>query len=849
METNNSVIAEHEALQEKKVKTSSFHEHEVLHELKHYLPAQAPLKDFIHHNTLHAFQKLKFDQAIYSASAILGYRVSLSLVEYRSFYESKRIREEVLEKVISSRKGSAALQQWKEKALHKKFERPSPPRIGLLRANWKRHYQIDLDSMVHPLLFRILCNYLDQGISMWGFPIHHKGFLASIREMERVSFTSFFKTKRAKKLLLEGDCKIETLLKIIVGEDESLYKQYLYDQQFAHQGWSGLVSAVEDFPQTLLDPKKISIQELITLELLLEIDALDLHTKDWSPLSSKLTEKPIDLFAEVPVTELDEVTSIWQEAFEWSYYDEVLTGIVSNEPAVKQTSKKTFQAMFCIDDRECSFRRYLEQFDPACETYGTPGFFSVEFFFKPEHGKFYTKLCPAPVTPKYLIKEIDTKEKRKTDPHFTKHSHSLFRGWLITQTLGFWSALRLFINVFKPSMSPATASSFRHMDKYSKLTIENKHVNDKENDLQIGFTIEEMATRAESLLKSIGLIQDFAPLVYIVGHGSSSVNNPHYAAYDCGACSGRAGSVNSRVMCYMINHPKVREILDSRGILIPASTQFVGGLHDTTRDEVVFFDEDALSPENLKLHKKNEEVFSTALDHNAKERSRRFESIDSHLSPEIIHEKIKLRSVSLFEPRPELNHATNTLCIVGKRDLTKGLFLDRRAFMNSYDYSIDPKGDLLFNIMKPLGPVCGGINLEYFFSRVDNQKLGAGTKLPHNVMGLFGVANGIDGDLRPGLPSQMIEVHDPVRLLIIVEHLPDIVLNVIQRQAETYEWFINEWVHLITVNPETKELYVFKDGAFLPYKPIHQTIGKVSDITPVLEEQQENLPVYLLSHV
>jgi uncharacterized protein len=505
--------------------------------------------------------------------------------------------------------------------------------------------------------------------------------------------------------------------------------------------------------------------------------------------------------------------------------------------------------MFCIDDRECSFRRYLEQFDPACETYGTPGFFSVEFFFKPEHGKFYTKLCPAPVTPKYLIKEIDTKEKRKTDPHFTKHSHSLFRGWLITQTLGFWSALRLFINVFKPSMSPATASSFRHMDKYSKLTIENKHVNDKENDLQIGFTIEEMATRAESLLKSIGLIQDFAPLVYIVGHGSSSVNNPHYAAYDCGACSGRAGSVNSRVMCYMINHPKVREILDSRGILIPASTQFVGGLHDTTRDEVVFFDEDALSPENLKLHKKNEEVFSTALDHNAKERSRRFESIDSHLSPEIIHEKIKLRSVSLFEPRPELNHATNTLCIVGKRDLTKGLFLDRRAFMNSYDYSIDPKGDLLFNIMKPLGPVCGGINLEYFFSRVDNQKLGAGTKLPHNVMGLFGVANGIDGDLRPGLPSQMIEVHDPVRLLIIVEHLPDIVLNVIQRQAETYEWFINEWVHLITVNPETKELYVFKDGAFLPYKPIHQTIGKVSDITPVLEEQQENLPVYLLSHV
>jgi uncharacterized protein YbcC (UPF0753/DUF2309 family) len=103
------------------------------------------------------------------------------------------------------------------------------------------------------------------------------------------------------------------------------------------------------------------------------------------------------------------------------------------------------------------------------------------------------------------------------------------------------------------------------------------------------------------------------------------------------------------------------------------------------------------------------------------------------------------------------------------------LFLDRRSFLNSFDYRIDPEGKYLFNILKAAAPVCGGINLEYFFSRVDNQKLGAGSKLPHNVMGLIGVANGYDGDLRPGLPSQMIEIHDPVRLLVIVEHLPEVV--------------------------------------------------------------------------
>ncbi|HZX74164.1 MAG TPA: putative inorganic carbon transporter subunit DabA, partial [Cyclobacteriaceae bacterium] len=546
-------------------------------------------------------------------------------------------------------------------------------------------------------------------------------------------------------------------------------------------------------------------------------------------------------------TELTEVLMIWQTAFEWTYYDQVLAGLQVEKKVKEKIPVKSFQAMFCIDDRECSFRRYLEKLDPACETFGTPGFFGVEFYFQPDEGKFYTKLCPAPVTPKYLIKELGSKQKRELDPHFSKHTHSFYSGWLISQTLGFWSALKLFVNIFRPRMSPSTASSFRHMDKFASLTIENESVDQRENDLQIGFTIEEMATRVENLLKSIGLVKDFASLVYVIGHGSSSVNNPHFAAYDCGACSGRAGSVNSRAVCFMANHPKVREILSARGITIPNETQFVGGLHDTTRDDIIFFDENSLSNLNLMNHNKNEVVFFNALDFNSKERSRRFVSINTHKKPEKIHEEVRVRSVSLFEPRPELNHATNTLCIIGRRDLTKGLFLDRRSFLNSYDYSIDPEGKILFNVMKPVGPVCGGINLEYFFSRVDNQKLGAGTKLPHNVMGLFGVANGIDGDLRPGLPSQMIEVHDPVRLLVIVEQFPDVLLNVVQRAPEVYEWFINEWVNLVAINPETHELSLFKEGKFYPYQPLQKKVDTVPDISSFLETHQENLPVYAIS--
>jgi uncharacterized protein YbcC (UPF0753/DUF2309 family) len=768
--------------------------HQVIHELKHFLPAQAPLMDFVHHNTLHAFQHLPFHEALEMAHVKLGYQVYFPLETFRTLYQTGRITETIVDRVLSQKKGQDQ-EIWKGKLLHGQYNSIEHARVGALRGQWKKQYSIDLDSLVHPTLFRLLGSYLDQGISIWNFPIDDLSFLDAIRKLETNSWVSIFKRKTSRALLLNENTRIQDILVLLVGNNDAFYEQYLYDQQFAHQGWSGMVSTVEDLPQTLLDKRQIKLEELILLELLLELDALDHKLgSEWKSIDQQLTEPITALHDPIVKSEQMEVLSLWQEAFEWTYYDQVLKGIQTERVEYVSPHQKSFQSLFCIDDRECSFRRYLENLDPACETFGTPGFFSVEFFYQPVGGKFYTKLCPAPVTPKYLIKEIGEDKKRATDLHFSKHNHNFYSGWLFSQTLGFWSAVKLFINLFKPSMSPATASSLRHMDKFSGLQVDFDAFHAEENGLQLGFKVEEMANRVEAQLRSIGLVDNFAPIIYVVGHGASSVNNPHYAAYDCGACSGRAGSVNARVISQMANKTEVRTILAERGIQIPETTMFVGGLHDTTRDEIVFYDDQISSPEYKSMHKKHEEVFRKALDLNAKERSRRFESINSKESPASIHEKIRTRSVSIFEPRPELNHATNALAIVGRRELSKGLFLDRRSFLNSFDYRVDPAGDYLFGILKAAAPVCGGINLEYYFSRVDGEKLGAGTKLPHNVMGLFGVANGIDGDLRPGLPAQMTEVHDPVRLLLIVEHFPEVVLKTIQRAPETYQWFINDWV-------------------------------------------------------
>lgn len=819
---------------------------ETIAELKHYLPAQTPLKDFVHHNTLHAFQGLKFFDALSRASELFGYRVSPSLREFRSLYQSKRIHDGILDRVIALKKGENAIAAWREKLISQTYYPSRLPRIGRLRANWKRHYRIDLDSMVHSTLFRVICSYLDQGIAMWKFPISPGGFLASLRELEDSSYTSFFRRKRAKAFLLHDKPSIAELLKLLVGE-ESLFKQYIFDQQFAHQGWSGIVASVEDHPESLLDKRSISLHDLIYFELLLEIDALDAtFGENWLPLTRRIRKKPNDLFRPTKRTELDEVLSLWQQAFEWTYYDQALSAITSQRRNNLTEKTKSFQSIFCVDDRAFSFRKYLELFDDECETFGSPGFFNVEFFFQPANGKSYTKLCPAPLTPRYLIKEKGPDEKLDTDIHLTRHSHTLFRGWLLSQTLGFISAMRLLKNIFHPSESPAAASSFSHMNKAAALTIENKNVNDTENGLQIGFTITEMAERVEGLLRSIGLVRNFSSLIYIIGHGSSSVNNPHYAAYDCGACAGRPGSVNARVICHMANQSEVRTLLRKRGLDIPDTTRFIGGLHDTTRDEIEFFDKERLDEVSLANHMRNKKVFYEALEANSKERSRRFDSIDTRLPSTKIHDKVRLRSVSLFEPRPELNHATNALCVVGRRNLTKNLFLDRRAFLNSYDCTIDPNGDLLYHVIKPLGPVCGGINLEYFFSKVDNQKLGAGSKLPHNVMGLFGVANGIEGDLRPGLPIQMTEVHDPVRLLLIIEQTPHIVLDVIRRSPEVYEWYENEWIHLVAIDPTDGVVYQLVNGTFQSYYPLQHT-PTTNDVVSLIESTSENISPHIIT--
>ena len=130
--------------------------------------------------------------------------------------------------------------------------------------------------------------------------------------------------------------------------------------------------------------------------------------------------------------------------------------------------------------------------------------------------------------------------------------------------------------------------------------------------------------------------------------------------------------------------------LRERGIDIPADTWFIGGYHDTCSDDVELYDLEALPATHQADLDRIRESLDKARARNAHERARRFESCPVDASPDAALRHVEERSEHLAEPRPEYGHCTNAVCIVGRRSLTRGLFLDRRAFLVSYDADQDP---------------------------------------------------------------------------------------------------------------------------------------------------------------
>jgi uncharacterized protein YbcC (UPF0753/DUF2309 family) len=936
----------------------------VIDRLASLLPAQGPISIFIHHNPLHAFEHLPFEEAVERAAERLGCEPFLPESRYRDKLASGRILAKDVETLLDQQLGARGSTDvsgvasrrdlWRAVVLHgipvatgrelswileetetlSRFRTDVPAdaqqavssilsdvhdRVGEERRAvhrlWRaclqaidragaapvlapaapvRHrdwilavHGVDIDAWIHPPLIRFLAGYLDQGLAHWSMPDRSRGIHGCFLEIYRTSLAAYCgRWARGLPLLVAEDRGAErnavssiahSLAQLGVGDDERA--DFLSAELLALRGWAGIVRQIEERPDRV--PARdltVTLRGYLAVRLLFARAALDEAARQLSiggPLSElrsslrdrrprpavpTVLERAWPLFhvaqlcgldasivdqwtarnvaeLESELQELDGVRRrrILHQAFERTIRHRVYDALQRHTPR-ELPGSAAFQAVFCLDEREESFRRHLEEVEPACETFGTAGFFNVAMYHQGASDAHPRPLCPVAIRPEHYVAEIEpdgdqfagrSRRLQRRAAGFLGYNVHLgsrlpVRGAVLMAAFGWLALVPLILRVVFPWLSSRWSRARQTSSAAVRTRLQlDRHDGAPPIGRYSGFTVREMADIVRRGLDDIGVSDRLSSLVLVVGHGSISLNNPHESAHDCGACGGGRGGPNARAFAQMANDPRVRRLLAAEGLPIDSTTWFVGAQRNTCNNTVTFFDDDLVPPAGQLVFARAREAIETARRREAHERCRRFDAVPRWYPPLAALAHVQGRAADLAQPRPEYGHATNAFCIIGRRARTRGLFLDRRAFLVSYDPTRDHDGAILARIMAAGVPVVAGISLEYYFSYVDPSGYGCGTKLPHNVTSLLGVMDGAQSDLRTGLPWQMVEIHEPTRLAIVVEGTRDRVRRVVLDNPAIEQLVRNRWIWIACLDTESAALWEIRSAGFVPHDPEH----------------------------
>ncbi len=773
-----------------------------------------------------------------------------------------------------------------ERAAPERCPQPSGPRR---RDELLAAAGVDIDQQVQPLLIRLTSSFLDQGLASWHMPDVGLGLLRATRRLLGMGAGSPDPWRRGlgrelRRQEREGWDARRTCAWALtqMGLELERWPDVVQATLLSLRGWAGMVQQFALRPDRApVEPRPAALDDYLALYLTLELfaarHALRTAAEDlggFEALTDRLRstsrepdrELVYEAFVlaqalEVDVVALyearaaqswlDEVRSfdalerrrVMHLAFERRHRVEVLDGIIAHcRLSASSPPAPRFKAVFCFDERECSTRRHLEEAFPDVETFGYAGFFGVAMAYQGLGDLRPKPLCPVNVVPRHLVREralrpeeeaayLAARRRQGSVAEALPVGGSTFtRAGLLTPLLGLASVVPLIGRCLFPRLAGRVAARWHHASSalpVSRLALERRSEELDEHGRAKGYSLAEMADVVEGMLRTIAMELAEGQLVLVVGHGSSSLNNPHEAAHDCGATGGGRGGPNARAFASMANRPGVREILAQRGLKVPETTWFVGAYHNTCDDSMQYFDLD-LVPDTLVAELRHARTaMQEACKLDAHERCRRFGSAPEDLDLEHALAHAEAHAMDLAQPRPEYGHATNAVAIVGRRSRTRGLFLDRRAFLISYDPLTDPESDVLAQLLSAVVPVGAGINLEYYFSFVDPTGYGCGTKLPHNIVGLIGVMDGHASDLRTGLPWQMVEIHEPVRLLAIIEALPKTLEGILSTHPALASVISNGWIQVVAWEPGTDRMHVLGRQGFVEYVPENPRIPVV----------------------
>jgi hypothetical protein len=634
----------------------------------------------------------------------------------------------------------------------------------------------------------------------WPVPVRQAGFYGAWRAVARHDYALSRQARRRIAVLpVEPDQALAQLLELL-GVHDDAQLAYLRGELSQLAGWTAYVNWRA---MTAADVDAVQLLAVrLGLTWALGVDGTPGLGSNESHEVSELT----------PQTRR---SLIWQEAFESQPHRAVLNKLRTDRAAPPTAAGAATgvpaeaHLVFCIDPRSEGFRRHLES-RGAYATSGFAGFFGIAALIEPLSAAEASASCPVLLTPRYLMAE-------HPEPNAVQRAARFVTAQSVRRALragakapdGVAGAPLGWAEITGWLLGPISAARSVLAGRTRLAARPDDPTTDLPTffDVDAGLSADAQIDTAEVIVRTMGMVNTFAPLVVFVGHGTSTTNNAFRTALDCGACGGHRGAPNARIAAAILNSPQVRIGLAARGVIIPAGTRFLAGEHDTATDRLTLADPHAVAAEHRASVQRLLADADSAGEGLAAERVRDLPGAGASASASAsagtgAAAAVANRARDWAQVYPEWGLAGNAALIIGPRSLSVDADLERRVFLHSYEAAHDAEGAALEIILTAPLVVAHWINAQYYFSSVAPDVLGAGSKTVHNLVGGVGVLIGPSGDLRLGLPWQSVGTrdglfHEPVRLLAVVDAPRERIERIVEQADVVKQMVHGEWVILV----------------------------------------------------